>query len=258
MNRNDFEDDYRYNTDDRYGDFSQSYSEINYDTPNQNGYQQQYVQNPNSFNQQWSRPQGDSYYGLYDNGSNKFERLRKKYPDIRIATVQDGKVKLFGVVSLGILFIILGIAVFIVSYFQGEAEKDFFAHADTVSGTILSTHYRRTGRKHTRTVYDITFQYEYHGTDYIAEETLSDNNAKHLEVTSDSAVGRTVTVYVDSREPSSAKIFKGSGQPEYFVLIFPLVGVVVIIWGIVDYDNCKKGKIAIYRRGKKTVWTKIK
>ncbi len=257
MKRNNFDDDYRYNTDDRYGDFSQSYSEINYDTPNQNAYNQQYVQNPNGFDQQWSRPQGDSYYGLYDNGS-KLERLRMRHPDIRMATVRDGQSRLAGMIAVGVLLMVIGIITFIVSYMQGEAEKDFLAHADTVSGTILSTHYRRTGRKHTRTVYDITFQYEYHGTDYIAEETLSDNNAKHLEVTSDSAVGRTVTVYVDSREPSSAKIFKGSGQPEYFVLIFPLVGVVVIIWGIVDYDNCKKGKIAIYRRGKKTVWTKIK
>lgn len=259
MNRNNFDDDYRYNTDDRYGDVPQGYSEINYNAQQGqygNSNQWSMPQSQYGYNNQWNMPQRN---GGYDLGSReaRLADLCRQHPDVRIATAKDGRFQLMFMGIFGLVFVIGGILVFIFTVQEGEVTKDFFAHAESVSGTLLSSHSRKVGKKHRTTVYDVTYAYRYNDMEYMGQETLSSSEARSLSVTEASSSGNNIIVYVDTRNPSSSRVYHGSGEPLYFILIFPVIGVAVVIWGIHEYQNCKKGKVAVYKRRGKTVFVNI-
>lgn len=183
--------------------------------------------------------------------------LCRQHPDVRIATAKDGRFQLMFMGIFGLVFVIGGILVFIFTVQEGEVTKDFFAHAESVSGTLLSSHSRKVGKKHRTTVYDVTYAYRYNDMEYMGQETLSSSEARSLSVTEASSSGNNIIVYVDTRNPSSSRVYHGSGEPLYFILIFPVIGVAVVIWGIHEYQNCKKGKVAVYKRRGKTVFVNI-
>ena len=206
----------------------------------------------------------DPYNGYSGTGSSAYEEpmlteIRRKHPNARMASLQDGKSTLRKNLIISIVMIAFFTIGFIASMIDAEETKDFFAHAEDTAGSVISVSSRRTGRKkHRRTVYDVSYEYMYDGTNYYDSATISLDEADNLHLVSGGSVGDPITVYVDVRDPHSSRIVYSRGVPMYYLLLFDALGVIVIIAGIDNYKWCKKGKMIIYRSGKNTIMKKIK
>ncbi len=244
MNRHDYDynyDDDRYRTDDRY-------EQGRFDGNGWQGLQYNGDFSPGGYAQPEPYVPGDQRIPV---------KLRKAHPDARIMTRGEGVKHLILMCILGVVFIAVGILVFIASIYSAERTHDFFDHAETVNGTVVSCTTKRTGSgRHKTTVYSVKYWYIYNSDSHRGSASLSRSEARSLDISTGSG-GKEITVYVDTRNPSSSKIIRNGEQPAYFLLLISVLGVFMIVIGIINCKWCAEGKMVKYNVGKKIVMTKI-
>lgn len=197
---------------------------------------------------------------LYTPRENDFD------PDGRIATRGDGIKALIGYILIGIIISAAGIFAFILSSKQAEITREFFENADQVSGTIVDTKknvnktHRRKGGTRTTTTYYLQVNYQYGGIDYTSwSESISSGTFNRYNLSQTGSIGRTITTYVDTRNPSSIRVvYDPDAKPLYIVLLFPCFGVLAVVAGVKFMIDCSNGKYYIIKRGGKTKYRKIK
>ena len=86
--------------------------------------------------------------------------------------------------------------------------------------------------------------------DYHDSETISPYDAGRLGLSTGDVSGKSVTVYVDVRDPQTTRIVYTEGTPMYFLLIFCVIGIVLIVLGIKMYKRCKEGNAIVYHVGR--------
>lgn len=201
-------------------------------------------------------------YGNYNAPEHKeshFERIRKRVPNVRYADVHDGKRALARGIFLGVFFILIGVFTFMFSIYSARKDRDFLSHSVEVTGTVTDVGSHLSGGAKYRTrVYDVKYTYTYNGIDYTSKDSLSLFEASSMSLLSDDAVGKTVTVYLDTRNPGYTFITQRSGMPKYYLLLFAVPGIICIYIGIDRFKCCKNGTMAVYLFKNKTEYVKLK
>ena len=181
----------------------------------------------------------------------RLKEIKERFPDARRTGPEDAKSALRSYLILGMIFLIIGIMTFILSVSMGDKAKDFFSHAETVEGSVISVESRKVGSpKYKNTVYRVLYTYTYDNIDYHDSETISPYDAGRLGLSTGDVSGKSVTVYVDVRDPQTTRIVYTEGTPMYFLLIFCVIGIVLIVLGIKMYKRCKEGNAIVYHVGR--------
>lgn len=161
-------------------------------------------------------------------------------------------------VILGIAFIIMGLAAFFLGLETQKKDNDFMEHSTYVIAEITDV-YSKHGSGDEGTRYYFMLKYTYSDVEYeqrssyITEKELSSAGYSKNDV-----IGRTIKVYIDKRNPSSVRLKKPQkGFGLYLVLIFPLIGVILLLWAIKFGSDIKKGKYMVYKRPGHVFYKKI-
>lgn len=153
-------------------------------------------------------------------------------------------------IVMGVVFIIAGCIAFVT--IQGALAKnhEFNENSTTVRATVSDIKVKTTSKKK-KTYYYLMLQYTYDAVQYQSlSERLTETELSHTGYRKSNIVGKSVEAYIDKRSPSVVYLKRPVDQPyiAYVAFVFPLVGLIMMIWSIRFASDLKKGKYLVSRR----------
>lgn len=180
---------------------------------------------------------------LDENTQRKLKKYQQRYPDAKIAEFKDGVDFVLIPAIAGVILMIIGIVIFIISGTGAAGEKDFFENAQIINGTVSKINTFDSGK-----TFDVDYSYRYDDKSYKTSENISSAMAEILSLTGKAEdKGKYIPIYIDPEDPGHSALEYSPGSPLYVILIISVIGLAIIVLCAVRVVQCKKGMMIVYK-----------
>lgn len=179
------------------------------------------------------------------------KKYQQKYPGAKVAEFKDGVDYVLIPAIAGVILMIIGIVIFIISGTGAAGERDFFEKAQIINGTVAKVNTPDSGK-----TFKVDYSYRYDDKSYKSSENISSAMAEILSLTGKAEdKGKYIPIYIDPEDPGHSALEYSPGSPLYIILIVSVIGLAVVVLCAVRVVQCKKGMMILYKNddGKKIV-----